>query len=71
MKEILCFAKYAVKRRQAFNQRFLSAISQRFFIVDVFLHYARMTVPVLPQIPSCAFSKSVINAKPFLLCSAN
>ena len=30
MKEILCFAKYAVKWRQAFNQRFLN---RRFKIV--------------------------------------
>ena len=35
MKEILCFAKYAVKWRQAFNQRFLKrcqALNQRFLI---------------------------------------
>ena len=32
MKEILCFAKYAVKRRQAFNQRFLRETPQHVFI---------------------------------------
>ena len=42
MKEILCFAKYAVKRRQAFNQRFhngkrLALLGLYFFLFITFL----------------------------------